>query len=181
MLPISSCPSDLESLRTVLLRSVAPSCPTLFDPMDCSPPGSSVCGISQARLLEWAVISSSRRSSQPRDRTQVSCIGRQILYPLSQLGNTKSKATLSPKPCKLRLDEWEWTSGKHLKQLTHRQPGCLLPCQWPLKTKHDSPDKTRSHERHPDHKDAVSAPSRNILDWLPPTPGLGNRSGLTSN
>ena len=48
------------------------SCPTLCDAMDCSPPGSSVHGIFQARLLEWAAISSSRRSSQPRDRTWVS-------------------------------------------------------------------------------------------------------------
>ena len=42
--------------------------------MDCSPPGSSVHGISQARVLEWVAISFSRGSSQPRDRTQVSRI-----------------------------------------------------------------------------------------------------------
>ena len=53
---------------------VAQSCPTLCDPMDCSLPGSSVHGISQARVLEWIAISSSRGSSQPRDRTQVSRI-----------------------------------------------------------------------------------------------------------
>ena len=47
---------------------------TLCDPMDCSPPGSSVHGIFQARILEWVAISFSRGSSQPRDRTQVSCI-----------------------------------------------------------------------------------------------------------
>ena len=49
-------------------------CPTLWDPMDCSPPGSSVHGISQARILEWVAISSSRGSSQPRDGTWVSCV-----------------------------------------------------------------------------------------------------------
>jgi len=49
-------------------------CPTLCDPMDCSPPGSSVHGISQARILEWVAMSSSRGSSQPRDQTCVSCI-----------------------------------------------------------------------------------------------------------
>ena len=48
-------------------------CPTLCDPMDCSPPGSSVHEISQARILEWVAISFSRGSSQPRDRTRVSC------------------------------------------------------------------------------------------------------------
>ena len=50
------------------------------DSMDCSPPGSSVHGISQARILEWVAISFSRASSQPRDQTHISCIGRQILY-----------------------------------------------------------------------------------------------------
>ena len=53
---------------------VAQLCPTLGDPMNCSPPGSSVPGISQARILEWVAISSSRLSSQPRDWTQVSYI-----------------------------------------------------------------------------------------------------------
>ena len=48
--------------------------PTLCDPMDCSPPGSSVHPVLQARVLEWVVMPSSRGSSQPRDRTQVSCI-----------------------------------------------------------------------------------------------------------
>ena len=52
----------------------------LWDPMDYSPPGSSVRGISQARILEWAAISSSRGSSWPRDWTCNSCPGRRILY-----------------------------------------------------------------------------------------------------
>ena len=60
--------------------SVAQSCLTLFDPRDYSPPGSSVHGILQARILEWVVISFSRGSSWPRDRTWVSCIGRWIHY-----------------------------------------------------------------------------------------------------
>ena len=47
---------------------------TLCDSMDCSPPGSSLHGIFQARILEWVAISFSRRSSQPRGWTQVSCI-----------------------------------------------------------------------------------------------------------
>ena len=51
--------------------SVTQSCLTLWDPMDCSPPGS-VHGISQARILEWVAISFSRGSCQSRDRTQVS-------------------------------------------------------------------------------------------------------------
>ena len=43
-------------------------------PMDCSPPGSSVHEISQARILEWVAISSSRGSSWPRDQTHISCL-----------------------------------------------------------------------------------------------------------
>ena len=54
-------------------NEVAQSCPTLCNPMDCSPPGSSAHGILQARILEWLAISFSRGSSLPRDRTQVSC------------------------------------------------------------------------------------------------------------
>ena len=50
------------------------SCLTICDPMDCSPPGSSVHGIFQARLLEWVAISSSRRSSQPREWTCISWV-----------------------------------------------------------------------------------------------------------
>ena len=50
------------------------SCPTLWDPIDGSPPGSPVPGILQARTLEWVAISSSRRASRPRDWTHVSCV-----------------------------------------------------------------------------------------------------------
>ena len=56
------------------------SCLTFCNLMNYRPLGSSVPGISQARILEWVAISSSRGSSQPRDQTRVSCIGRLILY-----------------------------------------------------------------------------------------------------
>ena len=56
------------------------SCPTLCDPMDCRPRGSSVHGILQARTLEWVAMPFSRGSSPPRDWTCLSCIGRQIPY-----------------------------------------------------------------------------------------------------
>ena len=59
---------------SVQFSSVTQSCPTLWDPVDCSPPGSSVHGILQARIPEWVVIPLSKGSSQPRDRTQVSCV-----------------------------------------------------------------------------------------------------------
>ena len=49
-------------------------CPTLCNSVDCSPPGSSVHGILQARVLEWVAIPFSKGSSRPRDQAQVSCI-----------------------------------------------------------------------------------------------------------
>ena len=59
---------------------VPKSCLTLCDPMDCSPPGSSVHGILQARILEWVAISLFPGSSWPRGQTLISLTGRQILY-----------------------------------------------------------------------------------------------------
>jgi len=59
------------------------SCPSLCNPLDCSPPGSSVHGILQARILEWVTMPSSKGSSKPRDQTRgsfVSCIGWRVLY-----------------------------------------------------------------------------------------------------
>ena len=53
---------------------VAKSCPTLCEPMDCRLPGSSVHGISQARILQWVATSFCRGSPPPRDRIHVSCI-----------------------------------------------------------------------------------------------------------
>ena len=52
--------------------SVSQLCLAFCDPMDSSPPGSSVHGISQARILEWVAISYSRGPSRPRDRTCIS-------------------------------------------------------------------------------------------------------------
>ena len=60
--------------------SVAKSRLTLCDPVDCSPPSSSVHRTLQARTLDRVAIPSSRGSSHPRDGTHVSCAGRQTLY-----------------------------------------------------------------------------------------------------
>ena len=69
--------TQVDILPWLLLATkalVAQSCPILCDPTDYSPPGSSICRILQARILEWIAIPFSRGSSQPRDQTQVSCI-----------------------------------------------------------------------------------------------------------
>ena len=85
-------PADLENsavltgLEKVSFHSnpkevlVAQSCSTFCDPVDYSPPGSSVHGIFRTRILEPVAISSSRGSSRRRDRTCMSCIGRGIPY-----------------------------------------------------------------------------------------------------
>ena len=73
----ASVPKVVKShniLQLPLSRSVVSDC----NPMDCSPPSSSLCEISQARILEWVAISSFRESSQPRDQTCNSCLGRLV-------------------------------------------------------------------------------------------------------
>ena len=72
MFIFSYCISINKLLCAVCL--VAELCPTLCDPKDCSPPGFSVHGILQVRILEWFAMPLSRGSSQPGDWTQVSCI-----------------------------------------------------------------------------------------------------------
>ena len=63
-----------DILYSICFVLVAHSCLTLYGPMNCSPPGSSVHGILQARILEWVAIPFSRQSSWPREHTWVSCI-----------------------------------------------------------------------------------------------------------
>ena len=93
----------------VCVCSVAKLCPALCDPIDCSPPGSSIRGISQARILEWVAISSSRVSSWPRDGTHISHIDRWVPYHW-----TTREA---------------WMIGylhiKHYQILTHNSPKCF--------------------------------------------------------
>ena len=69
-LQVDSSPAEPSGKPHIITQS----CLTLCDPMDCSPPGSYVPGILQARILEWVDIPFSRGSSQRRDQTQVSCI-----------------------------------------------------------------------------------------------------------
>ena len=138
VVPFSSCPQSLpasgsfpmsqlftsagQSIGVSALASFLPkksqgwsgwspsewSCSILCDPMDCSPPGSSVHGVSQARRLEWVSISFSRASSWPRDWTWVSCIGRWILY---------HQATWEPPICimiKILVPAWVFSWTKDL-------------------------------------------------------------------
>ena len=73
------------------------SCLTLCDPMDCSPPGSPVRGILQARILEWVAMPSSRGSSWPRDRTGISYVCSLVILaaiPGSTIGTLKLPDTV---------------------------------------------------------------------------------------
>ena len=86
--------------RVLLFLCCVLSCSVVYDPMDCSPPGSSVPGALQARILEWVAMPNSRGSSWLRDQTQVSCIGRQLLYHLSHLAAAAAKSLqLCPSLC----------------------------------------------------------------------------------
>ena len=79
---LSNLISKLKSIRLQLYVCVL-SCVWLCSPVDWSPPGSSVLGISQARILDWVVISFSRGSSWTKDQihiSHISWIGRQVLY-----------------------------------------------------------------------------------------------------
>ena len=79
--------------NTVLMRACAKSlqlCPTLWNPTDCSLPGSTAHGILLARILDWGTMPSSTPSSWPREQTFISyfsCIGSQGLYLWSHLGS----------------------------------------------------------------------------------------------
>ena len=80
------------------------------------PPGSSVCGSLQARILEWDAMSSSRGSSPPRDRTcvsYVSCTGTQVLYHWSSLGSSKT-----PRFKHLALMNWPFLLGMCASKMT---------------------------------------------------------------
>ena len=81
-----------KSVRSSYRSEVAPSCAPLCGPPDCSLPGSSICGLFQARVLGvWVAVSFSRGSSGPRDRTQVSRIaGRRFTPWVTREARTES-------------------------------------------------------------------------------------------
>ena len=116
------------SLRfSVHARVCVQSCLTLCDPMECSLPGSSVHGISQARILNWVAISSSKGSSWPRDWicvSCISCIGRQFFKSLSHLESPRFSILLLTyvyviqifigKLCNIRIDiQGLWNARIH--------------------------------------------------------------------
>ena len=107
------------------------SCLALCNPMDCGPPGSSVHGTFQARILEWVAISYSRGSSQPRDRTHL--LHRQVdSLPLSHLGSptyqTLNSLSLTHSLLSLSLTHTQ-TIKQIVRSLTTSKSGAGI-CTW---------------------------------------------------
>ena len=104
---------------------VAQSCLTLWDPMDYSPPGSSVHGIFQVRKLEWVAISFSRGSSWSRDQTQGSNLlhCRRILYCLSHEGSPKASSNYlwSDEVRVIYPSQWEMKHRLSYQTKEHRE------------------------------------------------------------
>ena len=91
---------------------VAQTCPTLCDPTDCNPPGASVYGILQARILEWIAIPFSRGSSRPRDQTLICTVGRFFtVWATSSVQFSRSVMSDSVRP----------------HELQHARPPCPTP------------------------------------------------------
>ena len=84
--------STMNIIKWLCVRVCAHLCLTLHSPVDCSHPGSSVHGASQARILEWVAISYFRESSQHGDQTHISSLLHWQLdsLPLCHIGSTKA-------------------------------------------------------------------------------------------
>ena len=98
MRPHYALPPESEKAKVL----VAQLCPSLCDCMDCILPGSSVHGILQARILEWAAIPLSRGSSQPRDWTWVSCTAGSSLPSEPPEAGSNNNTCLSKAPSKVK-------------------------------------------------------------------------------
>ena len=118
--------------------------------MDCSPPGSPVHGILQARILGWVVISFPRGSSRPRDQTQVSRIV--CVFSFNQ-----------------RDRDFRWSSGKD--SASNATGAGSIPGErpkMPHATWSDQKNKTKKGSRFTTHEIHISGPIK--LDWLEATP-----------
>ena len=115
------CNHRAVGLQCMRVCSVAESCPTLwpYDPMECNSPGSSVHGISQARILQWVTIPSFRGSSWPRGWTQVSCVScicfQADSLPPSHLGSSLVISTASRCAQPPAFHQWGTNYQYHLQ------------------------------------------------------------------
>ena len=109
---------------------VAQLCLTLCDSVDCSPPGSFVHVILQARMLEWVAVSFSRGSSQHRDQTQVSLFAGRFftVWATKEAGENTLHSVISNFYAGSQLF-WENVSKLGL-QLGEVSQDCLVPERW---------------------------------------------------
>ena len=103
-----------KCIRNFMFK-VTQSCLTLCDPVDCGPPGSSIHGILQARILEWVAISFSRGSSQPRIEPR---------SPALQADSSSPGATREAPQARLP----EWIAAAFSKGSSQPRDGTLLSC-----------------------------------------------------
>ena len=96
---------------------VAQLCPTLCNHMDCSPPESSVHEISQARILEWVAVSSSRGSSQPKDRTASPALAGGF-FTTEPPGKPQSRSGCMQISCAIPLHGWHHRFNGHESEQT---------------------------------------------------------------
>ena len=119
----SLSPWNYHSLVNWLCVLVAHSCPTLWDPKDCSPPSSSFLGILQATILEWAATPFSRESFWPRDWTCVFCIAGRY-FSLSELPGKHHPLT-QYKIKSLKFGKKTKTVCVHFKEFTTGKSKCI--------------------------------------------------------
>ena len=139
--------AQIKLLLQLCVCSVLQLCLTLWDPMACSPPGSSVHGISQARILEWVAISFSRGHSWHKDQTHVSCVScfnRWILYHCATWSHIYSNY-------RLVIDNFHWhhqwgTAGHQVPPDT-RPSEKHIRCVWFQLRRHNLIATTRKHKK----------------------------------
>ena len=120
---ISALKSENNHVCVCMCMLVAQSCPTVYDPMDCSPPGSSVHGILQARILEWVAMPFSRGIFPAQGSNQVShTTGRFFTVWATREAHKRSKNLTSNK---LILQFETWIVGQYLLM-----PDCFSQEEW---------------------------------------------------
>ena len=152
------CPPVLEQIHRMLCARAAgfsdrseyvlvtQLCPTLFDPMDCGPPGFSVHGILQARILEWVTISSPKGSFPPRSQIWVSCITGRFFTDWvkreSQTDLLEESARFLMKGTLVLQARYYWAYSQSTSIFLCRALG--MPHSWDLRSE---PQKVRTKER----------------------------------
>ena len=125
------------SRRKVLVTQL---CPTLWDPVDCSLPDSSVHGILQTRILEWVANPLSRWSSWPKDQTQISpTVGRFFTIWATKVGPKKEKSSSN-----FIIQDYLWNSTGIIKSLTTLRSdqishSIVSDSLWPHESQHARP------------------------------------------